>query len=510
MKTIASHSQTASLCHLFDLYLQLVESQNIRVPLKYQKPIHQFPNSHLRQSEQSVGNPAMGRNFVWSHPAFAEKRMFARNDKELIGIDLAEISSFYNRWSFLNSLEYRQMKTKNYGEAEHNPFVHLPDRNPTPLSTTMRTAFTIITLFFSGPILLCKASEVADLESTIADLVANEQILGAQLFVGKNDKILLERNFGIRSADDSSPIDFDTQFCIGSCSKPFASAVTLALTQEKHLNLDTPISVALPEFKFLEIKDHGSTGRSPTLRELLSHRGGIYSQKVGMNRRQTKWIRDFKLTLEDAVSGIAKESLISVPGTDFAYSGAGYCIIGRVAEAAMDQSFEDIFQTKIGQPLNLHRTTFFPNPSDPNIATGSSNEELHPATPHLSEPFNLPLIGGSLYSTARDSSRFARMVIGKGCLGEVEILSETAFKDYSRLHFDGKSYGLGWSLKTQNRKTVELSHTGALAASRAAFRINLKSGMYVVALYTLTEPSVSADTGQRLAKAISAVTSSEG
>lgn len=373
----------------------------------------------------------------------------------------------------------------------------------------MRNVFTILLLIFTGPILISKANELESLEATISDLVANEQILGAQLFVGNNDQILLERNFGVRSAVDSSPIDFDTQFCIGSCSKPFASAITLTLAQEKHLNLDTPISVVLPEFASLEIKNHGSADRSPTLRELLSHRGGIYSQKVGMNRRQTKWIRDFKLTLKDAVSGIAKESLISVPGTDFAYSGAGYCIIGRVVEAAMDQSFEDIFQTKIGQPLNLHRTTFFPNPKDSNIATGSSNGELHPATPHLSEPFNLPLIGGSLYSTARDSSRFARMVIAKGNLGEVEILSKTAFKDYSRLHFEGKGYGLGWSLKTQNRKTIELSHTGSLAASRAAFRINLKSGLYVVALYTLTDPSVSGDTGRQLAKSISAFTSSE-
>ena len=401
------------------------------------------------------------------------------------------------------------MKTKNYGETEHNPLVRLPDRNPTPLSTIMRYAFKIIILFFSGPILLCKASEVASLEATISDLVASDHILGSQLFIGKGDQVLLERNFGVRSADDSSPIDFDTQFCIGSCSKPFASAVTLALVQDKSLNLDTPISAVLPEFASLEIKDHASADRSPTLRELLSHRGGIYSQKVGMNRRQSQWIRDFKLTLEDAVTGIAKESLISVPGTDFAYSGAGYCIIGRVAEAAMNQSFESIFQAKIGHPLNLNRTTFFPNPKDPNIATGSSNGELHPATPHLSEPFNLPLIGGSLYSTARDSSRFARMVIGKGSLGEVEILWKATFKDYSRLHFEGKGYGFGWSLNIKNRKTIELSHTGALAASRAAFRINLKSGIYVVALYTLTDPSVSADTGRRLKNAISAVTSSE-
>ena len=37
-------------------------------------------------------NTAMGRSFVWSHPAFAQKHMFARNDKELICIDLAASS----------------------------------------------------------------------------------------------------------------------------------------------------------------------------------------------------------------------------------------------------------------------------------------------------------------------------------------------------------------------------------------------------------------------------------
>ena len=32
---------------------------------------------------------ARGRNIVWSHPAFANKRMYARNDEELICVDLA-------------------------------------------------------------------------------------------------------------------------------------------------------------------------------------------------------------------------------------------------------------------------------------------------------------------------------------------------------------------------------------------------------------------------------------
>lgn len=35
---------------------------------------------------------ARGRDVVWSHPAFADKKMFARNDKEIICVDLAEKS----------------------------------------------------------------------------------------------------------------------------------------------------------------------------------------------------------------------------------------------------------------------------------------------------------------------------------------------------------------------------------------------------------------------------------
>jgi len=35
-------------------------------------------------------NNAFGRNVVWSHPAFANKCMFARNDKEIVCVSLAE------------------------------------------------------------------------------------------------------------------------------------------------------------------------------------------------------------------------------------------------------------------------------------------------------------------------------------------------------------------------------------------------------------------------------------
>ena len=35
-------------------------------------------------------NEAFGRPVVWSHPAFADKCVFARNDKEIVCVSLAK------------------------------------------------------------------------------------------------------------------------------------------------------------------------------------------------------------------------------------------------------------------------------------------------------------------------------------------------------------------------------------------------------------------------------------
>jgi outer membrane protein assembly factor BamB len=49
------------------------------------KGYEEIGRAHLMEP---TGN-AMGRKIVWSHPAFANRAMFARNDKEIICVSLA-------------------------------------------------------------------------------------------------------------------------------------------------------------------------------------------------------------------------------------------------------------------------------------------------------------------------------------------------------------------------------------------------------------------------------------
>jgi CubicO group peptidase (beta-lactamase class C family) len=366
-----------------------------------------------------------------------------------------------------------------------------------------------IFLFHSTLAALPSGQVWEEADSAIQTLIDSGSILGAQLVVGDADEVFHQRYFGVRSAHDKTPINGDTQFCIGSCSKPFTSVLMMTLVQDGNLTLDQTIEGWLPEFSSMETSS-GHSSPTPSLRQLLSHRGGIYSQKVGMTKQQSRWIRDFTLSLEDAVKGIAKEPLLASPGETYAYSGAGYCVVGRVAEVVAKQPFELLLQERLCSPLQLSRTTYFPDSEDSNIATGSLAGKPNPTTPHLSEPFKLPLIGGSIYSTALDSGRFLQMILNRGSAGDNQMLSDKMFEAYVSPQVKGQGYGLGWSLRIKNGRTVGLSHSGSLASSRALFVVNLELNRYGVVLYTLQDPSQSNRASGAVSKVLNEVVTGDG
>ena len=347
--------------------------------------------------------------------------------------------------------------------------------------------------------------QIKKVKEAVQSLVDSGKLVGAQLAIGQGDRLVLNENFGVRSIDDDTPVDSETIFCIGSCSKPIASAVVMTLVDDGTLDLDKGIDAWLPEFGSLKTTD-GETSRAPTMAELLSHHGGIYSQKKRMTRQQSRWIRDFKLTLERSVKQIAKEPLNAKPGDEYAYSGAGYCILGRVAEVAAEQSFEELLQARLCEALELDHTSYFPSSDNTNVASGSAKGKVNPTTPHLSDPFKLPLIGGSLYSTAGDSAAFLQAVWKQSIRGEEALMSGEQFEAYTTPFSSKKAYAFGWSQMMGNGKPFGLAHSGSLASSRALFQINLEKEVYLSLLYTISDFSEFEEIRQVINKAIRPVT----
>jgi CubicO group peptidase (beta-lactamase class C family) len=324
-------------------------------------------------------------------------------------------------------------------------------------------------------------------------LVKESKIAGAQVAVGSIDSPMILKSFGVQSVETNKPVDDDTRFCIGSCSKMFAAAVILALESEGKLKLDVPIDHWLAEFSELEIEGAGKSPRAPTLGELLCHRSGIYTQRNRLTSTQTRWIRDFKLSLSESVTGIGAERLIARPGSRYAYSGAGYCVLGRVAEVAGEQPFDELLSRHVCRPLDLAATSYFVPAGHDNVAVGHqlANGKLivSKSTPHLlGNRHKLVLVGGSIYSPAREAARFAQMMIGKGSLGERRVLSQSNWQQMTtaRTSHDGGGYGFGVKIvtdKASGERSI-LSHGGALSGYFSYMLMDLRTKRFGVVHYT--------------------------
>ncbi|MBI1357442.1 MAG: serine hydrolase [Acidobacteria bacterium] len=342
------------------------------------------------------------------------------------------------------------------------------------------------------PLLAARPSPAASpLTSTLEELVAEGAVVGAQAVYGQGAEAS-EIAIGLVEPGGARKVGAATQFCVGSVSKPLASAAIVGLADEGKLDLDAKADAYLPAYSHLRLAS-GESAEAPTLRQLLAHRGGVYSQHAGpMRPSQKRWIRDFRLTLAEAVEGIAGEPLASAPGSAYAYSGAGYCVLGAAAAAAVGEPFEQILRRRVVEPLALERTGYFPDPAEKDIAAGADPRtgKPHPETPHLlGAELRLALVGGSVYSTAGELARFARMALAKGAApGGRRALSERAWREWTRQPFPEQPYGHGWGLLLDASGRVRrLRHNGALAASRAILQADLDSGGYAAVTYTVAK-----------------------
>jgi len=356
-------------------------------------------------------------------------------------------------------------------------------------------SIAIAAVFFASSMSDARSAEpkTTRIYAVIDRLVKNGSVAGAQVVVGEADSPLVLKNFGVRNVAGRKPVNDDTQFCIGSCSKMFAGAVLVSLAADKTVDLDVPIDRWLKNFATNKLADGSKASRAPTLTELLCHRAGIYSQRNRLTMKQSRWIRDFEIPLADSVAGIAREPLSSEPGKQFAYSGAGYCVLGRVAEVAAGKSFNELLALHVTRPLRLSRTTYFPAIDEDNIAAGHTmlNGKLSVVsqTPHLlRKRHKLALIGGSIYSPAREAAEFARMLLHKGKAKNRKVLSPVEWKKMTTIRSPrpggGYAFGLNVAVDANTGEVLSVSHGGALFGSFSHIAVDFRTKRFGVVNFT--------------------------
>jgi CubicO group peptidase (beta-lactamase class C family) len=234
------------------------------------------------------------------------------------------------------------------------------------------------------------------------------------------------------------------------------STAVLCLVAADAVALDDPVNGHL---RSLRLADD-----AVTVRELLSHTGGVDSPPP-------VWAE----AVADVADVLGPVAGCSGPRGEFAYSNAGYAMLGQLIADLTGTSFAQAATRLVLEPLGM-ADSWFPAhvPVSPDAARGYRLTREGSFVPEPLPVFTLQSAGG-LWSTGPDLVRFGS---GWRTLLPGE-LAEQALRPHARQYDSSAEIGLGWLL---NRPDDASGHNGAGPGSSASLIMRLSTGRTSVTL----------------------------
>jgi CubicO group peptidase (beta-lactamase class C family) len=285
------------------------------------------------------------------------------------------------------------------------------------------------------------------LDNAMDAAVDNNQVAGVLTMTVRHGKLVDLHMHGMASVAAGTPITRDTIFRMYSQTKPMIGAAMMILYEKGLWKLDDPVTKFIPEFAHLKvIGPPGPDGkpttvdavRPPTMRELMTHTAGFgYGLRTG-NPVDDAFRANRVLQsngLKEMIDKIAAIPLLYQPGTKWSYSVA-VDIQGYIIEKLSGEPLGQFMREHLWGSLGMKDTGFFV-PSENasrlsgvyvvNAMTGNKPFELTPDVAPTIQDFTKPPPlesgGGGSVSTADDFALFCQMMLNKGELNGVRILS---------------------------------------------------------------------------------------
>ncbi|MEV6751262.1 serine hydrolase domain-containing protein [Streptomyces sp. NPDC051214] len=299
---------------------------------------------------------------------------------------------------------------------------------------------------------------------------------GAALAVIEGGRVVHQRGFGEDSRGRA--VTSDTPFLWGSLSKPVTGLAVMQQVEARRVDLDEPARTYLPWFR---LADTALSDRI-TVRHLLTHTSGIPTSASGEIGDR---FDNAPGALAAAARDLAHIEPADRPGGSYAYSSAGYAVLGALVEEVSGRPFGTYLHEKILDPLGMeHAVATERDFAREGVAPG------HRSVFGASVPFDAPYdtsgvpfgyVGGSV----GDVARFTLAELGGGRLHGRRVLSAKGIADTQRgqVESSAERYGLGWSVGTLKGTSERMVwHDGALPGHHAMLVMLPDSGRAVIVL----------------------------
>jgi CubicO group peptidase (beta-lactamase class C family) len=332
---------------------------------------------------------------------------------------------------------------------------------------------------------------LARLDRVLKQYTDEKKIPGSVALIARHGKIAYLKSYGLSDIEAGTPMRNDALFRIASMSKAVTTTAAMMLYEEGYFLLNDPLSKFIPEFRDMKVIVPDSTGKpykiipvkGPiTIRHLLNHTagftyGGGLQADFYKNAGMTVGLTPTQGTIGEMIKKLAGLPLISQPGEEFRY-GMSIDVLGYLVEVVSGMPLDKFMENRIFGPLGMKETCFIlPKEKLPRLArlyrlNSRGILEKDPVDPVYLCTQTYFSGGAGLVSTAGDYLQFAQMILNKGQLNGVRLLSRKTVELMTENSIgdlyppfretSGDKFGYGFGIRTERGKYDELESLGII------------------------------------------------
>jgi len=351
------------------------------------------------------------------------------------------------------------------------------------------------------------ADGIAAVDSMMQSLIEEQRLPGAALAITRQGRLIHARGYGYADVETREPATPQSLYRIASISKPVTATAILQLIEQKRLKLSDHVFDILDGYTpFLE----GDAQPDPrqkliTIQHLLQHRGG-WDRNRSFDA-MFKPVRFAEALGRKPPAGPHEITRVMLglpldfdPGTEYAYSNYGYCLLGRVIEKLSGQPYDQYVKQNVLAPIGVtsmrigrthlqdrqqNEVRYYSPFSDESVFAASLGQQV--PSPYGAWHLEAMDSHGAWIASAVDLVRFATAFDNPE---ECRILKPDSVRSFlthpsgqsENQEKPGRYYGLGWSITVDPAGRAESAHGGSLPGTSTAL-IRRSDGINIALLF---------------------------
>lgn len=284
------------------------------------------------------------------------------------------------------------------------------------------------------------------LQAAIEGIASERKLVGIAAKVRIGDVVIATAETGFRTKEQTYPLRASDLFHVGSIGKSMSATAIATLVEDGVMGWDDTLGARLPDVPM----DAG--WRGVTLHQLLTHTASIPRPPITAMLNQVSEPVRLREVRRETAAVILENPPGTPPGTAFAYSNEGFMLASVMAEEATGDSWEEIIQARVANPLGLS-TLGFGAPKGETAQDvpwghrklGAFKVALDPSD-HADNPPWMAA-AGTMHMTLEDLLRYGRAHLDAG-VSDDALLSADSF---ARLHTPVMNdYAYGWVVQSRD------------------------------------------------------------